>query len=252
MLKRFRPSLRALFIHVFAMSIVIGCHLWLSSLNQSFSPLYLALAEGVIATIIGMMSGLRTWWIPINLLFFPLLVVALSYAINPLWYLLFFLVIWLLNWNAFGEQVPLYLSGYKTIESLATQIDNKNSFIFADFGCGIASVLVTLAQRYPNARFVGYETSPLPYLIAKIRSLGKSNLNIKRQSFWQTQWNDYDVIYCFLSPAPMPNIEAEAKNKIKPGATLISNTFFLPNNKANKVIDVNDLRETKLYIYYYK
>jgi len=252
MLKTLRPSLRALLIHIVAITIVLACHLWLSSQYQSFDLLYLALAEGAIAAIIGIISGLRAWWVPINLLFFPSLVIASNYAINPLWYLSLFVVIWLLNWNAFGEQVPLYLSGQKTIDALSKQLGNNNNFVFADFGCGLASVLVKLAKQYPNAHFTGYETAPLSYLIAKIRSLAISNLEIKRQSFWETQWAHYDIIYCFLSPAPMPNVESHAKNNMKSGATLISNTFALPKKKAKKVIDVSDLRETKLYIYHYK
>ncbi|MBL1433472.1 MAG: class I SAM-dependent methyltransferase [Gammaproteobacteria bacterium] len=252
MLKTLRPSLRALLIHLIALTLVLGYRFWLTDQNQAIPILFLACAEGLIATALGLLSKLRAWWIPINLLFFPLLYLASSYAISPLWTLSLFIIIWLLNWNAFSEQVPLYLSGNKTIEALAKHLEKKHAFTFADFGCGLASVLIKLAKHFPQAHFTGYETAPLPYLIAKIRSIGISNLDIKRQSFWKTQWNTYDIVYCFLSPAPMPKIESYAKNNMKSDAILISNTFLLPKKEAMQIININDLRATKLYIYRYK
>ncbi len=251
MLKALRPSLRALLIHLVAVTLVFGYRVYLADQQQPPGLLALAVSEGVIAASLGLLTGLRAWWLAINLLFFPLLALAASYAINPLWYLVVFVVIWLLNWNAFGEQVPLYLSGNKTIEVLARQLDADKPFAFADFGCGWASVLVKLAKQFPHAHFVGYETAPLSYLVAKVRSAGINNLDIKRQSFWQTPWKQHDVIYCFLSPAPMSDIEARAENDFKPGATLISNSFSLPNKVPHRIVNVGDLRKTQLFIYRY-
>lgn len=250
MIKTLRPSLRALLVHVIALGGILAYRYWLTDTNHPPSLLTLSLAEGIIATLLGIFSGLRSWWIAINLLFFPLLVSALNFAIHPLWYLLIFAVIWLVNWNAFSEQVPLYLSGKKTVDGLAKQLDSNQPFSFADFGCGLGSVLAPLARRFPQAQFVGYETAPLPYLVAKLRSLSIKNLKIKRESFWATKWNRYDVIYCFLSPAPMPEIAAQAKNRVKPGAVLISNTFSLPE-QSTKVIEIGDMRGTRLLFYHY-
>jgi len=255
MLKTLRPSLRALLVHFIALAVVFGYHYYLSEQYQPANIFTLTLVEGLIAVILGMLLGLRAWWIPINLLFFPLLYpvlyIGLNYSINPLWYLAIFSTLWLLNWNAFTEQVPLYLSGRKTIDALANQLDNDKPFIFADFGCGLASVLLPLAKQFPDAHFIGYETAPLPYLIARLRSLGTKNLDIKRQSFWLTSWNEHDVIYCFLSPAPMPAIETQADKQIKPGAVLVSNTFALPEKTIHNIIAVDDLRKTQLFIYQY-
>ncbi len=251
MINRLRPSLRALLIHVLSCFLVLAYRFFIADQDNPPPLLYLTIAQGILATIIGIVTGLRAWWIPINLLFFPLLLAVLNQSINPLWYLFGFILIWLLNWNAFGEQVPLYLSGQKTITALAHQLDKDKTFVMADFGCGIASVLVKTAKEFPQAQFVGYETAPLTYLIAKIRSIGISNLTIKRSSFWTTDWSQYDVIYCFLSPAPMPAIGEDIENRIKPGARLISNSFPLPEKEFLTKIPVDDLRGTLLYIYQY-
>ncbi|PCH59423.1 MAG: trans-aconitate methyltransferase [Gammaproteobacteria bacterium] len=251
MLKNLRPSLRTLLVHFIALALVLSYRYYFSEQNQSSNVFALTLTEGLIAATLGILAGLRAWWIPINFLFFPLLYIGLNYSINPLWYLAIFSTLWLLNWNAFTEQVPLYLSGKKTINALANQLGKNKPFTFADFGCGLASVLLPLARQFPNAHFIGYETAPLPYLIAKLRSTGISNLDIKRQSFWSTNWNAYDVIYCFLSPAPMPAIATQANQQIRPGAVLVSNTFALPQQAAAKVIEVSDLRKTQLFIYQY-
>ncbi len=251
MIKRLRPSLSALLIHILSCLLVLVYRFVIADQENPPPLLHLTITQGILAAIIGIVGGLRAWWIPINLLFFPLLFLALNQTINPLWYLFGFVIIWLLNWNAFGEQVPLYLSGQKTITTLAQQLDKNTIFVMADFGCGIASVLVKIAKEFPQAQFVGYETAPLSYLIAKIRSLGISNLSIKRASFWTTDWSQYDVIYCFLSPAPMPAIEEGIENRIKPGAKLISNSFPLPEKEFLTKIPVDDLRGTLLYIYQY-
>ncbi len=249
MLSTLRPSLRALFIHIMSCMLVITYRLIIADDSNPPSLLSLIFAQGIIAAVLGIILGLRAWWIPINLAFFPLLYSALLQTIHPAWYLVCFALVWLLNWNAFGEQVPLYLSGHKTITCLAEQLDVNKPFVFADFGCGVASVLVKLAKQFPQAKFVGYETAPLSFALAKLRCLGKTNLEIKYQSFWSTPWQEYDVIYCFLSPAPMPEIAKLVQEKTKPDTLFISNTFSLPEHQPKSIIDVCDLRKTQLFVY---
>lgn len=250
MLTQLAPGLRALLVHIAALlGILLLYRLWSALAGTTPGIFVFALGEGLIAAGLGVLAGLRAWWLPINLLFAPALAIALTFDVHPLWYLLLFISVWLLNWNALGEQVPLYLSGNKTVSTVAQQLEPGKHFHFADFGCGLGGVLVKLARRYPQANFSGFETAPLPYLIAKLRSLRYRNLRVMRRSFWSCEWDQFDVVYCFLSPVPMPAIEQLAEKKLKPGALFISNSFALPTRRADRVVEVGDRRRTRLFLY---
>ncbi len=60
---------------------------------------------------------------------------------------------------------------------------------------------------------------------------------------------DYDVVYAFLSPAPMPRLWEKAGIEMAPGAMLISNSFVVPDVAPVAVITVDDRRATRLYVY---
>src|SRR5688572_7699583 len=52
-----------------------------------------------------------------------------------------------------------------------------------ELGCGWASLALGLSRAFPEASIVGFELSPLPYLVAKLRTLGHRRIVIKRRDF---------------------------------------------------------------------
>ncbi|WP_420550069.1 hypothetical protein [Curvivirga sp.] len=158
----------------------------------------------------------------------------------------------LLNWNSFGDRVPLYLSNRKTVETLSQFIDDKiETQKFYDLGCGVGSALIPLAKHHPSKIFIGIETAPLTWVILWIRCKlsGCKNVQIHRESIWNISLKDADFIYAFLSPHPMDKLLLKCKKELPKGAILISNSFDSEKIPAEEMIPVEDRRQTKLLIW---
>ena len=61
--------------------------------------------------------------------------------------------------------------------------------------------------------------------------LAQSNVNIHYGDFWPRHLGEFDVVYAFLSPAPMPALWAKAVREMRPGSLLVSNTFTVPGQE---------------------
>src|SRR3990167_3371369 len=108
------------------------------------------LLQGLLAATLARYLGLSRWGCGLNLLFVPALLLA-SGAPLPSWAFLggFFLLL-LLNWNSFGERVPLYLREAGTRQRLRAGLDQQpGDFRFSELGCGPAGMLLSLARDYP-------------------------------------------------------------------------------------------------------
>ena len=209
-----------------------------------------ALAQGVLAGLIGQRLGLSFWWLPINLFFVPGLVLLHAQALPSGWWLGLFLLVLLLNWNSFRERVPLYLSGRKTQEQLIDLLAQRQpGFTFIDLGSGLSGTLCRLARVYPHSRFEGVETAPLVFLLGWLRCLHIPNCTIRYRTLWKVGLADFDVVYCFLSPAPMAQVWQKACAEMRPGSWLISNSFDIPGVSPDRVIELNDWRQSRLLLW---
>ncbi len=205
---------------------------------------------GIIAAVIGFSLGLAKWWIPILIVFPYALAASLQFNIPPWIYLICFLALLVVFWNAAGDRVPLYLTNQSTTAVLDKLITVETK-TFADIGCGVGGILTYLARRHPNIQFSGIETAPIPYLISnlRVRLMGYRNVSIHFQSMWDANLQDYDIVYCFLSPEPMSRIYDKVEHEMRPGSRFISNSFIVENVNPDDVVEVGDARQTKLFIW---
>lgn len=238
------PAIVALLTQVFSAIVVFVL------LRGQFSLEVAVIFQGIIAAIITKILKLNLWWIIINLLFVPT-VFFINHFELPRWiFLVGFFILLLMNWNSFKDRVPLYLTGDQTIKKLIEILEKeKNGFKFIDLGSGLAGTLYELSKIFPNSEFYGVETAPLVFLISWIRCLMRRNCHIRYRSIWNVNLSEYDIVYCFLSPVPMPEIWEKAKKEMKKGALLISNTFGIPNVTPTKTIELKDWRDSKIIIW---
>jgi SAM-dependent methyltransferase len=216
------------------------------------SLLMAACLQGSLAALIGQLLGLSRWWLPINLGFVPGLVLLQDHALPPWLLLVGFMVLLLLNWNALIERVPLYLTGTAVEQRLIQRLEQlPDGFRFIDLGSGFGGTLLRLARAYPAARFVGVETAPLTFALCWLRCLFQRNCQVRYRSLWRVSLAEYDVVYCFLSPAPMLALWQKARTEMRSGALLISNSFEVPGVEAQEVLSVDDWRHSRLLIWWF-
>ncbi len=213
------------------------------------SLLTFALLQGLCAAAFSIaMRGAR-WWLPIHLVFLPAVVLVSGLHVDSGWYLAAFLILALTYWSTFQSRVPLYLSNAATAQAILELIPVDATWTVADAGCGTGSLLVRLARARPASRFEGVEIAPLPWLIARVRMRQLSNAQVHRSSFWSWSFAGQDLVYVFLSPVPMPRIWEKACAEMRPGSLLVSNSFVIPDVPPERIIQVEDRRNTRLYLY---
>ncbi|MEH3021251.1 MAG: class I SAM-dependent methyltransferase [Pseudomonas oryzihabitans] len=245
------PLLLAVLVQLAALVVaVVGLRLWAGFAGQRPSLLALVCLQAVLAAALGELLGLARWWVCINLLFAPALFLVSGRGLSAGIAALGFLLLLLLNWNSLRERVPLYLTGRQTRDRLATLLaEREPTFRFVDLGCGLGDTLVDLARRFPQATFVGVETAPLSFALAWLRCLSRRNCQVRYRDLWRVKLGEFDVVYCFLSPAPMPRLGDKARAELRAGSWLISNTFEIPGQPADAVHEVEDLRGSRLLLW---
>ena len=208
-----------------------------------------SLAIGALAFIFATLSRQPWWWRLIHAGFMPLVWATNRLAIEPGWFLLGFIVLLLVYRGALSGQVPLYLSNRQTVERLAEILHMRGPCRFLDLGAGGGSTTVPLADWLPDSHFTGYENAPLTWLVGRLLSLGRPNLSWRWDDLWQAPLGEFDVVYAFLSPVPMPELWQKAKAEMQPGSLFISNSFPVPGEVPSRVIEVDCTPPRPLYCY---
>jgi len=211
-------------------------------------PLAWAVLQGAVAAAVAAAARAPRWWWLIHFSFVPLVVLALRLEFAPGWYLGAFVALLLVFWRTDKSRVPLFLSNARTAAAVAGLLPAGPRRV-VDLGCGHAGLLCHVARARPEAQFVGIEHAPLPWLVARLRTWRRPNIDIRYGDFWTVDLSGFDVAYAFLSPAPMPRLWAKLVAEMPPGALLVSNSFAVPDVAPARELTVGDRRQTRLFSY---
>ena len=209
----------------------------------------IAAAIGGIALVLASLTQRPWWWRLIHALFAPLAWSVSLLEINPGWFLAAFLAALLVFRGALEGRIPLFFSNTPTTTALEQFARHDPKMRFLDLGAGVGSVVSSLAQSFPNARIVGVENAPLTWLIGRLRTARQPNCEWLWGNLWREDLSRFDVVYAFLSPQPMTDLWEKVVGEMRPGSTFISNTFPVPERKADQIVEVGDARQTRLYCY---
>lgn len=204
---------------------------------------------GLLALVFGVHLALPAWWQPIQLLFVPAIYWALQIALPPWVYLIGLLLCLLLLGNSLFDRVPLYLSSRAVWITLESQLPTQQGARVLDLGSGLGGGLAWLARKRPDLCFVGIESSPLLWLIARVRMLRHPNAKVHWGTLWSVNLGENDFVYAFLSPAPMLRLWKKVRSEMKPGALFVSNSFEVPGETADMQIPVADRRGSRLHLW---
>lgn len=123
-----------------------------------------------------------------------------------------------------------------------------------DVGCGIGTLLFPLAERYPSCRVVGYERSPLPWLIARLRlALGQitgkcRNVTLVWDDYRRHSLADAGVIVCYLDSFATQQLGRQLLEQLAE-ALVISNTFAIPGWQPCEVHQLDGNKAAPIYLY---
>ncbi len=212
-------------------------------------PVTIVFVQSAAAILIAWRLRQPSWWLLIHLFFAPAIVSALTLALDARWYLAGFVLLALVFGGVHHSRVPLYFSSGAATEALLALLPRDSRVRFLDVGCGIGSVLERVSRMQPGADCAGVETALLPWLIASLRARRGARYQVRRASLWDTHLGQSDVVYAYLSPAAMASLWTKAKREMKPGSLLISNSFSVPQARADEVRSWSTRAGDLLYVY---
>jgi hypothetical protein len=245
------PALVALIVQAIAVLVVPWA---VRHLGWPLGPLTTAGLCGSVAGLLSWWLGLRRWWLPVQLVFAPALLLAAAFELDYRFYLFGVILLGLVFGAVFATQVPLYLSGRRVWQALERELPAPQAgarFAFVDLGCGLGGLLQYLARRRPDGDFRGVELAPVPALIAWLRSRfsGLTNCRVSWGSLWHCDLAGTQVVFAFLSPVPMQALWQKARREMRTGSVFISSSFEVPGEQPDRVVVVDDRRQTRLLIW---
>lgn len=241
-------------LYYLAMSIVIqafafGAAVLISHSAKITSANGLLLFAAVLALTLSRILKLSRPWQALNLLLLPAVYLSQSASIPP-WLLLLALCVSILIYlPTFWTHVPFYPTSVEMYEEILNRLPEDADFSFIDLGSGYGTLLSYLSRRRPRGKFVGSEIAPLPYLISRLRFLGRGTaVQITLTSFWNLDLSEFDFIYAFLAPDPMPRLWAKVQQEASAKSVFMTNTFKV-DAKPDELVTVSDAHSCTLYIH---
>jgi SAM-dependent methyltransferase len=108
-----------------------------------------------------------------------------------------------------------------------------------DLGCGDARLLIESKRRHPEVHAIGYEISPIPYLLAHLRkALKRKDVHIKFKSFFGENLADADLIFLYQMPHTMKKLEEKLQRELRPGTRVVSHGFRFYGREPVKTLHI--------------
>ncbi len=123
--------------------------------------------------------------------------------------------------------------------------------VIYDLGSGWGSLVFSLADQYPKNRVIGFELSPVPWAVSKLRWIFSphSHLNIYREDFFRADFKDAGLIVCYLYPGAMTKLKTKLEAELKPGTLVLSHYFAIPGWKPLQEITAKDSHRSPVFLY---
>jgi hypothetical protein len=107
---------------------------------------------------------------------------------------------------------------------------------------------VLINRRFASASVTGFEISPCPLLVSRLRALFRPRLDIRKDDFMDQDWSQYDVLVCYLSPQHMERIEQKIAGMVK-RPLVISCSFAMTGRVADETCTRGAFVPIPIYAY---
>ena len=120
-----------------------------------------------------------------------------------------------------------------------------------ELGTGWGGLARVLGRHMPESQIVGYELSPLPWLLSRLMLAlrGPDNVTLRFGDFSAVPLSDAALVACYLSPQLMAELAPKLKAELRPGTWVVSSTFALPGWTALTETRLDDIHATPIYLY---
>ena len=148
--------------------------------------------------------------------------------------------------------IPPFPSTQKEVNAVITLLKQEkipeNAVIY-ELGCGWGTLLSALAKTFPNAKIIGIEISPIPWLFCYIRMHKFKNVKIKFGNFFSYSLSDADAITAYLMIKPMVKLSKKLEAELKPKTPVVTVAFCFKDQKPTATIQREGLLQSDVTLY---
>jgi hypothetical protein len=123
--------------------------------------------------------------------------------------------------------------------------------LMVEAGSGWGTLALYVAKQCLGWRIIGIENSPIPLWISRqvSRFVFSTDVSFIKEDLYTYPYESVDLVVCYLYPGGMKRLSTIFREKMVPGARVISVCFALPGWQMERVINCGDLYRTKVYVY---
>jgi hypothetical protein len=168
-----------------------------------------------------------------------------------------FALIFILFWAEHKLKVPAVpLMPWLRIKAITLAAKHSNTdapYKIADLGSGWGGLCFALARHYKKSDVYGFELSPLPFFIARVRAFFSSlifrrHVSFKQQDIFKIDISDYDIIFCYLSPFILKDMKEQFLS-MKKGAMIITCSFPIEGLEPDEVQSMKFIFNMPVHFY---
>lgn len=138
-------------------------------------------------------------------------------------------------WITYSKFAPFARSGRRKVNIMFELAEVRPGEVVVDLGSGDGTLVIEAARR--GARAIGVEINPLLVWISRWRARWRNaedTVVIIRGDIKNYPLRGADVIFLYLMPKGMEQLQNKIVSEAKSGARIVSNSFPLPNLQPSK------------------
>jgi len=157
------------------------------------------------------------------------------------------------QWRVGGA--PIVPTSPSVRKAVLEQIPQHGVVRIAELGAGDGRMARAFARRNAAAEVVGYELSPVIFLLARVLLLldkrTRRRVILRLGDFRQADLAGVNVVFAYLVRRPTADLARWLPSAVDPGTTVITHTFAIPGWRPVISERASDLYRTPVYVYRY-
>lgn len=158
----------------------------------------------------------------------------------------------LVLYGSFTTRVPFVPIPRYIVEALKDAVPLKRGDVFYDLGSGDGRVVLAMAKAFPQARAVGVEKAPFPYIVSRLKLFAArlKNATFLFKNFSNMSFVDATHVYMYLYPETVNKLAEKFEQELKPGTQVVTCDFPIRSRTPRKTIPLTRKKRTyTLYLY---
>jgi len=141
--------------------------------------------------------------------------------------------------HLFVLRVPYIPTSNEVVQSMLDLACVSNKDHVYDLGAGDGRILIAAKRRCPKIVATGCEAVFTIWMLGKMRTLlSGHHISFRWMNVFSMNVRQADVVFLYVGPGLMGQLENKFDQELKPGTRVISNAFTFPGRKPKREVSV--------------